>query len=506
MANLNSRFHIPTSAEPRRFKTWMQMAVIGVIFLLAIFLATHIANRAGYLVEPIQIIKDPLLLVLPAAAIILLLLQRPELGLVGMIFAGLVIPVAIGTGTQTRLNIAVLLLVLLLGLWTYRSIVDRRPVSLVASRTMLPLLLFVGAAIISYIVGQLPWFYFAQKASLFAQIGGLLLFVLAAGAFLIVASQVRDIRWLEWMAWIYLAIASIYIFGKLIPGVSVYTDRIVHHGAYSNSIFWIWTAALAFSQMMFNRKLAMIWRFALGILLLATFIEAIGKNSAWTSGWLPPAFAILVILLISGSRWSRLAILGGAIIGLAKFQRVQGLLFGGDNEYGLMTRLAAWRIIGDIIKVDPVFGLGPANYYRYTLLFPILGYNVQFNSHNNYVDLIAQVGILGTLFFLWFVWELWRVGWWLRTRVPEGFMHAYVLGALGGLAATLAAGMLGDWFLPFIYNIGFDGFRASVLGWMFLGGLVAIEQILRAQEKNGTSVLASQLETHQDLPGEESKT
>jgi hypothetical protein len=50
---------------------------------------------------------------------------------------------------------------------------------------------------------------------------------------------------------------------------------------------------------------------------------------------------------------------------------------------------------------------------------------------------------------------------------------------LGGLLATLGAMMLGDWLLPFIYNIGFSGFRASMLAWMFLGGLVAIEQVVR---------------------------
>jgi hypothetical protein len=36
--------------------------------------------------------------------------------------------------------------------------------------------------------------------------------------------------------------------------------------------------------------------------------------------------------------------------------------------------------------------------------------------------------------------------------------------------------MLGDWILPFFYNIGLTGFRASMLAWIFLGGLVFLEQ------------------------------
>jgi len=38
-----------------------------------------------------------------------------------------------------------------------------------------------------------------------------------------------------------------------------------------------------------------------------------------------------------------------------------------------------------------------------------------------------------------------------------------------------AAGMLGDWFLPFVYNIGFRGFKDSYLGWLLLGGLTLLE-------------------------------
>jgi len=96
------------------------------------------------------------------------------------------------------------------------------------------------------------------------------------------------------------------------------------------------------------------------------------------------------------------------------------------------------------------------------------------NSHNNYVDILAQTGLLGFGLFAWLMAEIGVVGWKLRNRFGDGFRRGYVYGAVGGLAGTLAAGMLGDWFLPFVYNIGMAGFRVSVLGWLFLGGLVAV--------------------------------
>jgi O-antigen ligase len=155
---------------------------------------------------------------------------------------------------------------------------------------------------------------------------------------------------------------------------------------------------------------------------------------------------------------------------------VVSLVMAGDQEYSLMTRLEAWRILAKIVEASPLVGLGPGNYYWYTPLFPILGWYVNFNSHNNYVDLVAQTGLLGLACFCWFAWEVGRLAGRLRSEVAEGFAHAYVCAALGGLAGTLAAAMLADWVLPFVYNVGLEGFRASVFGWIFLGGLVAVEQ------------------------------
>jgi O-antigen ligase len=117
-------------------------------------------------------------------------------------------------------------------------------------------------------------------------------------------------------------------------------------------------------------------------------------------------------------------------------------------------------------------------------LFAIAGYyGLQFNSHNQYVDLLAQTGVLGLLAFLWFVAEMAWLGWSLRNRVPDGFARGYLYGALGGLGASLFAGMLGDWVLPFVYNVGFMGFRSSMFFWLFLGGLLALSRMSPSESK-----------------------
>jgi O-antigen ligase len=234
-------------------------------------------------------------------------------------------------------------------------------------------------------------------------------------------------------------------------------------------------------QLLFNRDLTRPGQVAMAGLVLLTFAVSFSPESRnWASGWVPPLAGLGVLVAF---RWPRLAIVIALLVVLAAvidIPAVQKLILDYKN-YDLLTRGAALSIVLEIVKANPVLGVGPANYYYYTPLFPILGYYVRFNSHNNYIDLLAQTGLLGSLFFAWWVLATTRVGWRLRNQVTDGFQRGYIYSCLGGLAACLVASALGDWFLPFVYNIGLNGFRASILGWLFLGGLVAIEQIHKAK-------------------------
>jgi O-antigen ligase len=87
------------------------------------------------------------------------------------------------------------------------------------------------------------------------------------------------------------------------------------------------------------------------------------------------------------------------------FTRIGDLVSGGE-DYSLSTRWEAYGLYFQIAKANPIIGLGPANVYWYTPLFPIRGYAVNYNSHNNYVDIIAQFGIIGLILFVWLAWEI----------------------------------------------------------------------------------------------------
>ena len=88
---------------------------------------------------------------------------------------------------------------------------------------------------------------------------------------------------------------------------------------------------------------------------------------------------------------------------------------------------------------NPITGLGPAAYRRYAAMEPLaygraLWLVPVVNSHNNYVDLFSQVGLLGLGLFLWFVAELTGLGFRLRSRFSE--IDGYMRTVESGLGLT----------------------------------------------------------------------
>jgi hypothetical protein len=378
-------------------------------------------------------------------------LRWPGIGFPLLVLSAMIVPLSISTGTQSGINVSILLTTLLIGVWLFDKIALQRNLRMLPERIIPPLLAIIIVSIISFGFGQFNWFPI-DPVPLTTQIGGLALFILTPGIILLTAHRLRDVRSLEWSTWLFLGLGGIFILTLLVPSIEHIGRQVFQRGVV-DSLFWAWIAAIAFSQSWLNTKLKLRYRFAIALVGFGAFYFTIVLHQAWISGWLPAAVAVLTIIGINRPKW---AVFGVMILGMIFV--VEGGFFNaifltGDNVYSLSTRLDAWRVMFEIIRVNPLLGLGPASYYGYTPLFSIMGYNVNFNSHNNYIDLIAQIGIVGLGSFIWFVWELGRTIWRKRDSVPDGYPRAYMHGALGGLAAVLVSGMLGDWFLPFVYNI-----------------------------------------------------
>lgn len=435
---------------------------IGAIFLLVVIISPLVARQ--FLPA---ILLAGIVIALPA---LVFFIRQPGFGFPLLVFAALLVPFSLSTGTQTRINSALLMMMLLTAAWVVKMLIIDRQLELMPQKSIYAGLTLILVTIVSFGFGQLGW-YPSRGASLFAQIGQVLIFTFSAVAFILAAQRMQDNRFLKATVFLFIILGGIYAFLFFLPVLRPFANRIFQR-AVEDSLFWTWLIALSFGQFWLNKDLKPIIKvFSLGVALVAIFTVFITKQT-WASGWLPAAFALFVILFLSKPKIAMAAGLAFIVVLLIRYQLVQNYIFVGDNEYSMLTRLEAWKILFQIIEKNPLFGVGPANYYYFTPYYNILGYSVRFNSHNNYVDLIAQIGFVGLGVFFWWVFEIAKVGFQLLKKPLDHFEHAFVISAIGGLAGTMVAAFLGDWLIPFIYNIGMEGYRSSMLAWVFLGSLI----------------------------------
>jgi hypothetical protein len=435
---------------------WVQYGIVAAAVLIAT-IASYWGSMQTYII---------LVGVIVAIAGGLVILRNPNLSYILIFLGGMFIPFA-GPG---GFNAAILLVILLLTVWFVDMFIVRRRFEFVRSRTLRPTLFFIVASTISFGMGQISWFVFANQAPFDAQFGGYAIYLFSAATMVMTANLIKEIRWLKIIVWVFIGLASVYVLGRTLQ--LPFMDQIYQDGVTANSMFWTWLVALALSQAIFNNELKTRQRVLLYGIVLMTFYVAMVQQNDWKSGWVPPA---VVAASLVGLRFKRLTLIAMPFAFLVGVYLARDLI--STDLYSWGTRVDAWLVVLDISRTSPLLGLGFANYYWYAKVFTIRGYHIKFNSHSQFVDIIAQTGIIGLLCFFWILFEVGALGWRQARKLTDGFSRGYAYGVLTGVLGSLMAAFLVDWILPFAYNIGLDGFRASVYPWIFFGGLVAIEQM-----------------------------
>ena len=466
---MNVDFHLKIfSIIDRRITISMRWIQYGII--LAVVLISVAAAYWGSMT---------ILMALAGAVVgtagFLALLRYPNLGFILLFLGGMFVPFA-GPG---GFNASILTLILMIGLWLMDMFVVKRQFTFVKSAPIRPAGYMLIVCVIAFAMGQIPWFIFANQAPIDAQIGGFAIYFFLVLAMIMTANVIREVRWLKIIVWTFIGLGFIYVLGRTLQ-LSV-IDKIYAHGVYANSMFWMWMVALPLSQAIYNNHLTLRTRILLYGIVALTFYVALVQQNDWKSGWVPAAVAAAVL---AGWKFRKVVPFFIPFVAAVAIYLAQDLI--STDEYSWGTRVDAWLVVLDISRVSPIIGLGFANYYWYAQIFTIRGYRIRFNSHSQFVDIIAQTGILGLICFVWILFEVGRLAYRLMNQLPEGFAKAYAYGVFASVFGALMASFLVDWLLPFAYNIGLDGVRASVLPWIFFGGLISLEQIYLAQPKNGS--------------------
>jgi O-antigen ligase len=412
-----------------------------------------------------------------------ILLRWPFVGLTALILVALLVPFEIGTGTDVSLNATVFLIPAVLGIWVIYMLA-RRDIQLVRSQSFIPLILFLLAGLLALMIGNILWDPLVPKSSnfLIVQLAQWGIFALSALIYIIAGNLVDEEKKLRYLVLGFMVIAGILSIISMSVGPYRLTDSFTTI-ALIRAPFWILLAAIAGGQLLFNNELSRPWRLLAIISLLAVFVYAFVQQRSAISNWVG---VMVVAAILVWLRWRRLR---GPIIIFTVLLILTGVLTqtlwefgGGDTEWiaSGASRIALGERVLRVTMSNPITGLGPAAYRNYAATEPLRYGKANWidpsvNSHNNYIDIFSQTGLIGLGLFLWFMVSVLFLAWRLARRYQSGFLSGYVNGMIAAWFAIMVVMMLLDWFLPFVYNVGFPGFQASILVWMFFGGLVAVE-------------------------------
>ena len=125
----------------------------------------------------------------------------------------------------------------------------------------------------------------------------------------------------------------------------------------------------------------------------------------------------------------------------------------------------------------PIFGVGPGNSWPYMHRYSVID-----TPHNQYLNLLLEVGVVGLACFLWFIVGALRTGFQALKRVRDDFHRTLIIGWLGYFCGMVVSGLTGDFIFHSIRNGGLEMFTGYYLQWVFLGMVVSAADIERRAE------------------------
>jgi O-antigen ligase len=189
---------------------------------------------------------------------------------------------------------------------------------------------------------------------------------------------------------------------------------------------------------------------AAGVLMIAAVTLTLSKGGLLLG--LPAGLALVVIL--GAGRWGTVAAIAGialeglALIPLSRIPRFQGLF---DFTSGTSTsffRLKLWQSTLRMIRDQPVTGVGLGQFlyeYRGRYILPGAWQEPDLGTpHNFLLSYWARLGIVGLAAGVWMQVAFWRLAWGTQKRLKEidPAARALVVGLMGGMAASVAHGMV----------------------------------------------------------------
>lgn len=180
------------------------------------------------------------------------------------------------------------------------------------------------------------------------------------------------------------------------------------------------------------------------VCLMYTFSR--GAYVAFAVGVLFVGFAknrmLLIVILVFALSWT--AFVPGAVQDRIFMTYESG---SGDVDHSSETRLRLWEDALDLFTSSNVlFGMG---FNTYASLHRVGTYE---DTHNIYVKVLLETGIIGMFLFLWLLGKSFRVGWRVFRRSNDPFMASLGLGLAVWILCSAVSSCFGDRWMYFQVN------------------------------------------------------
>jgi len=422
-----------------------------------------------------------------AGIFLVVAISRPSKAIyIWIIVAALLVVPLLSHGLLARFPLPTALLMLLILGWLVRSLVLKN--IWFGDRWLRhPLLGLIIVAIISMIGaqfyrGEVPYRFFRYGVvSLnFLQASEIAVLVVYALTPMVVFSSIRSHRELRWLYWLVIVGGVIFSMGKFYSTIfsesaqppmlwGLSRTYIPFLGISAVAPLFLITGQLLRGKITHRRK----WLF---YFLLVIFSAAV-FFSLFRGIWIATLAGVLLMIYVSSKKRFVLFLLLMVFILLPSFglvQRVVPFVFPRekvDRVYMAKDALKIWAM-------HPIFGVGAGCYQSYSLEYgyvpgqPMIG-----NPHNQYLFILAEMGVIGLLMFIWFLYSAGAQSIIQYKKMENGFCKGLSLSIFGFFIYQVTLGfavesiMVSSAFGGGIEHLGFPVF------WVFLGLLMRIRRL-----------------------------
>jgi O-antigen ligase len=419
-----------------------------------------------------------------------------EYGSMLVLFCMVVIKLGLSTGTASKLPISLILT----GMWTALHVgkmILEHNIRFVRNGINIPGLVFVSMVLLSTLWSRflLDPQVIINDRFLNVQIGTIGVTILSVLLTVMCFNLVRQVRTIRVCYWIFLGASlfylPFYIFestlganaaSKVGPDdLSIQTlSRLINAGG----LFPLWFCAITTSLLLFARDLTRRQRILMFIGLGGWFFRLFVLTLARISGWLPVVVALLVVLFIYSRKWFFFLIIVTVVLIVFNYSMIyDAVVVSKEKEGTLSGETSRGNLLQQALTVakdHPVLGTGPAGYANYYLTY---FRDLALSTHNNYLDMLLQYGVLGLLAFMWLCFAMIKEVWWSsRCQTRGTFEYGFTIGTFAGAIGMMPAMWLGDWVIPFAYNQTISGFNYTAHNWLWPGLAIALAYIAKERQ------------------------